>query len=103
MFVCPSVEVLLAAHRWLPRWTPGGDMQPFEYRSVRYWPKEINGTLTGERKKIFFLIRDIDGPATTAASMESCRLCGAEVSLRSPRVVTVHVQAPTPHAPGLGA
>ena len=26
-------------------------MQPFEYRSVRYWSKEINGTLTGGRKK----------------------------------------------------
>jgi hypothetical protein len=24
-------------------------------------------------KKLFFLIRDIDGPAMTAASMESCR------------------------------
>jgi hypothetical protein len=24
-----------------------GDMQPFEYRSVRYWSKEINETLTG--------------------------------------------------------
>ena len=26
-------------------------MQPFEYHSVRYWSKEINGTLTGGRKK----------------------------------------------------
>ena len=26
-------------------------MQSSEYRSVRYWSKEINGTLTGERKK----------------------------------------------------
>ena len=25
-------------------------MQPFEYRSVRYWSKEINGTRTGGRK-----------------------------------------------------
>jgi hypothetical protein len=31
-------------------------------------------------KKIFFLIRDIDGPAMTAASMESCRF----VARRSP-------------------
>ena len=30
------------------------NMQPFEYRSVRYWSKEINGTLTGGRKKYFF-------------------------------------------------
>ena len=27
------------------------DMQLFEYRSVRYWSKENNGTLTGGRKK----------------------------------------------------
>ena len=26
------------------------DLQPFEYRSVRYWSKEINGTRTGGRK-----------------------------------------------------
>jgi len=25
-------------------------LQPFEYPSVRYWSKEINGTLTGGRK-----------------------------------------------------
>ena len=30
------------------------DLQPFEYRSVRYWSKEINGTLTGGRKRKFF-------------------------------------------------
>ena len=29
-------------------------MQPFECRSVRYWSKEINGTLTGGRKRNFF-------------------------------------------------
>ena len=29
-------------------------MQSFEHRSVRYWSKEINGTLTGGRKKYFF-------------------------------------------------
>ena len=29
-------------------------MQPFEYRSVRYWSKEIDGTLTGGRKRFFF-------------------------------------------------
>ena len=26
-------------------------MQPFEYRSVRYWSKETNGTLTGAQKQ----------------------------------------------------
>ena len=40
------------------------DKQPFEYRSVRYWSKEIDETLTEGRKKIIFLIRDIDRPAT---------------------------------------
>ena len=34
----------------------GTRMQPFEYRSVRYWSKESNGTRTGGRK-INFLIR----------------------------------------------
>jgi len=29
-------------------------MQPFEYRSVRYWSKEIDGTRTGGRKRKFF-------------------------------------------------
>jgi translation initiation factor IF-2 len=35
----------------IPRGTPRRAMQSFEYRSVRYWSKEINGTLTGGRKK----------------------------------------------------
>ena len=26
-------------------------MQPFEYRSVRYWSKEINGTRIGGQKR----------------------------------------------------
>ena len=30
------------------------DMQLFEYRSVSYWSKEINGTLTGGQKWNFF-------------------------------------------------
>ena len=55
-------------------------MQPFEYRSVRYWSKEINGTHNRGQKNLIFLIRDIDGPAMTAASVESCRF----VVLRSP-------------------
>ena len=38
----------------IPRGTPRRDMQLFEYRSVRYWSKEINGALTGGRKKYFF-------------------------------------------------
>ena len=35
----------------IPRGTPRRAMQSSEYRSVRYWSKEINGTLTGGRKK----------------------------------------------------
>ena len=56
-------------------------MQLFEYRSVRYWSKETNGTLTGGRKKIIFLIRDIDGLAMAGVSVESYHI----VVLRSPR------------------
>ena len=56
-------------------------MQPFEYPSVSYWSKEINGTLTGGQKQLIFLIRDIDDAATAAAPAESCQF----VVLRSPR------------------
>ena len=49
-------------------------------RSVRYWSKEINGTLTGGQKKYIFLIRGIDDAAMAAAPAESCRF----VVLRSP-------------------
>ena len=44
-------------------------MQPFGYRSVRYWSKEIDGTLT-EGQKVIFLIRGDD------ASNEGDRLRG---------------------------
>ena len=37
-------------------------MQPFEYRSVRYWSKEINGTRTGGRKTKFFNSRPTSRP-----------------------------------------
>ena len=33
-----------------------GGMHFYEYRSVRYWSKEINGTRTGGRKKNNFLM-----------------------------------------------
>ena len=39
-------------------------MQPFESLSVRYWSKEINGTLPGGRKKNF-LIRGAEAAVTT--------------------------------------
>ena len=32
----------------------GTRMQPFEYRSVSYWSKEINWTRTGGQKKNIF-------------------------------------------------
>ena len=49
-------------------------MQPFEYRSVRYWSKEINGTRTGGRKRNFFNSRRRchDGQLA-AAPVESCQ------------------------------
>ena len=53
-------------------------MQLFEYPYVRYWSKEINGTLTGGQKKYF--IREIDNTAMAGASVETCRF----VVLRSP-------------------
>ena len=56
------------------------DNQLFEYRSVRYWSQETNGTLPGGRK-FFFLIRDIDDATRAGASMESSR----SVVLGSPR------------------
>ena len=46
-------------------------MQLLEYRSVRSWSKEIDTTLPGGANVGF--IRDMDGPALTAASMESCQ------------------------------
>ena len=63
-------------------------------------PRDRYDTYWGA-KNIFFLIRDIDGPAMTAASVESCRF----VVLRSlggrSGVGTRHVQAPTPPTPPL--
>ena len=56
-------------------------MQLFEYPSVRYWSKEINGTRIGGRKNFFFLIREIDDATMAAASVESCQF----VVLRCPR------------------
>ena len=49
-------------------------MQPFEYRSVRYWSKEINGTRTGGRKLIVFNSRLVGRyGAMAAAPVESCQ------------------------------
>ena len=78
-------------------------MQPFEYRSVRLWSKEINGTRTGGQKKF----RDIAAPRRTTPQAGRAGLILSipveQVSLGSPRVGTRHVQAPTPHTPPLQA
>ena len=55
-------------------------MQPFEYRSVRYWSKEINGTRTGGRKLFFNSRRSGRGRHKAAAPVESCQ----SVAPRSP-------------------
>ena len=77
-------------------------MQPFEYRSVRYWSKEINGTRTGGRKR--FLIRGAEAtrPHASRAGL-NLSIPVQEVSLGSPRVGTIHVQAPTSRTPALQA
>ena len=78
-------------------------MQLFEYPSVRYWSKEINGTRTGGRKTKF-LIRGRGRPTVYGGRASGILSIPAqEVSLGSPRVGTIHVQAPTPHAPALQA
>ena len=76
-------------------------MQLFEYPPVRYWSKEINGTLTGGPKKLFFLIHDIDVPPYDGRASGNLSIRGPEVPLGSPRVGTIHAQSPTPHARAL--
>ena len=76
-------------------------MQPFEYRSVRYWSKEINGTRTGGRKRKFFNSRRTRPQGGRAGLILSIPV--EQVSLGSPRVGPRHVQAPTPHTPPLQA
>jgi len=49
-------------------------MQQFEYRSVRQWSKEINGTRTRGRKRKFFNSRRRCSPwSMAAAPVESCQ------------------------------
>ena len=71
----------------IPRGTPRRDMQLFEYRSVRYWSQEIDTTLTGGRKKLIFLIRDIDVPHHDGRVDGIPSIRDPEVSLGSLRVV----------------
>ena len=51
----------------------GRAMQLFEYHSVRYRSKAINGTLTGGRKKVIFLFASLTMPKWSAAPVESCQ------------------------------
>ena len=61
-------------------------MQSFEYRSVRSWSKEINGTRTGGRK-MFFLIRGDDAAlAHSGRTGLILSIRGPEASLGSLRV-----------------
>ena len=46
-------------------------MQPLEYRSVRYWSKEINGTLPGGQKRNFF-IRGRGRPTVYGSQLADC-------------------------------
>ena len=78
-------------------------MYLFEYRSVRYWSKEIDGTLTGGRKKVIFLFTALTMPKWSASASGMRSIRGPEVSLGSLRVSTRHVQSPTPHTPALGS
>ena len=75
-------------------------MQLFEYRSVRYWSKEINGTLPGGQKNFFIRGRGrptvFGGRAGAILSIRS-----PEVSRGSPMVGSRRAQSPTPHARAL--
>ena len=56
-------------------------MQPFEYRSVRYWSKEINGTRTGGRKTKFFNSRP-RAPYCLSALAARCRWAAVSCAAR---------------------
>ena len=78
-------------------------MQTFERRSVRYWSKETNGTRTGGRKRIFFNSRPTVRHRHGGRAGLILSIPAQEVSLGSPRVGIIDVQAPTPHTPPLQA
>ena len=66
--------------------------------SVRYWSKEINGTLPGGRNQ-YLIIRGDDGAMGHGGRAGLIlSIAAREVSLGSLRVGTIHVQEPTPHA-----
>ena len=75
-------------------------MQSFEYRSVRYWSKEINGTRIEGQKRNFFYSRPTIRRSHAGKILS---IPPQEVSLGSLRVGTIDVQAPTPHTPPLQA
>jgi hypothetical protein len=79
-------------------------MQLFEYRSVRFWSKEINVTRTRGRKRNFFNSRRSGRRRQQGGCAGGILSIPAqEVSLGSSRVEQIHVQAPTPHTPPLPA
>ena len=57
-------------------------MQLFEYRSVRYWSKDINGTLPGGRKRNYVVNSrpTVRHGQMAAAPVESCQ----SLPIRSP-------------------
>ena len=74
-----------------------------KYRSVGYWSREINGTLTGGRKKVIFLfaVLTVTKLFSRTSGMRSIR--GPDVSLGSIRVDTGREQSPTPYTLALGS
>ena len=78
-------------------------MQPFEFVRFATGPKRSMGHVLGAKKGIF-LIRGRGRPTVyggrTSGILSIRGPCGL---LGSPRVGTIHAQAPTPHAPPLRA
>ena len=66
-------------------------------------PKSINGTLTGGQKNNFFNRGAEVDDGYRAAAPGLILSIPSNASLGSPRVGTIHVQSPTPHAPALQA
>ena len=79
------------------------DMQPSDYRLVRLWFKETNGTLFGTLKKYFFSFAVLNGPPGRGCSGGIRSIRGPQVSLGSLRVGARHAQSPTPYTLALGS
>ena len=76
-------------------------MQLVEYRPVRSWSKEINGTRIWGLKMKFFNSRPAMPMVHGGRVGLILSIPAEEVSLGSPGVGTLHVHAPTPHTPPL--